>query len=127
MPSFASDALVPGSERAVENVGDRLMQDIVRDLGHGPARLPSVHPDSQSPRPAVAGETPLKPPSGVALIDQLCDAADAQDRLQKIETLSRIVAAGQEAEIARLRAENERLQAELKKAESSAITTAGQE
>ena len=118
---FASDAVIPGSERAYDQVNNRLMREIVRDLGHGPARLPSVHPDSQSPpRSEPASPVPLKPPSGIALIDRMCAAADAQDRLQKIEALSRTVTnlkADQDAEIARLEAELARLETELKKAE----------
>jgi len=114
-----SDQLIPGSERAYEIVNDRLMRDIVKDLGHGPARLPSVHPDAQAPRAEAAHPVPLKPPAGIDLIDRMCLAADKQDRIAKLEALSRTVAilqADRDAEIASLRAEVERLQGELKKA-----------
>src|SRR5262249_39785578 len=124
MPVFVSDLLLPGSERAVESVNTKLVRDIVRDLGHGPARLPTVDPSSQSPRPVEPTMTPLRPPAGIDLIDKMCLAADAQDRLQKMEALSRTITnlqADRDAEIARLQAEIERLQAELKKAESSTI------
>jgi hypothetical protein len=52
-------------------------------------------------------------------IDRMCAAADKQDRIAKIEALARTIAnlqAGQDAEIARLKEENARLQAELAKA-----------
>src|SRR5262249_39303966 len=118
-PQFVSDRLVPGSERAVENVDTKLMREIVRDLGHGPARLPSVHPDAQAPRAVGSMETPLRQPAGIEHIDRMCAAADKQDRIAKIEVLSRTIAnlqAGQDAEIARLKEENAHLQAELVKA-----------
>jgi len=72
------------------------MRDIVRDLSHGPARLPSVHPDDQAPRVVEPTTTPLRLPAGIALINKMCEAADAQDRAAKMETLARV-------EIARLR------------------------
>src|SRR5262249_13777853 len=112
MPSFVDDRLVPGSERAVEIVGDRLMRDIVKDFRHGPARLPLVHPDA--PRPAESAPQPaLKPPPGVPLIDKMCLGADAQERLVKIEALSRAVAtlqAGYDNKVKRLEEEIARLQ-----------------
>jgi len=120
-----SDQLIPGSERAYEIVNDRLMRDIVKDLGHGPARLPSVHPDAQAPRAEAAQPVPLKPPSGIGLIDRMCLAQDAQDRLAKIEVLARTVANFQAAhdakvEIKRLEAEVVRLKEEVKKAAEAA-------
>ena len=114
-PQFVSDRLVPGSERAVENVDTKLMREIVRDLGHGPARLPSVHPDAQAPR-SETQPTPLSSPPGINLIDRMCDAADAQDRAARLETLAKTIANLRAEEIARLQAENVRLQAELDKA-----------
>jgi len=63
-------------------------------------------------------------PAGVRHVDAIANAFTEQDRLAKITELSRMVAnlqADRDAEIARLKAEAERLQAELKKAETSAI------
>jgi hypothetical protein len=129
--SIPDDRLVPGSERAYDQVNDRLMREIVRDFRHGPASLPSIPADRQAP-PRIDEPPPstLKPPSGIGLIDAMCAAADQQDRLAKITEMARTVAALQanyDSKVARLEAEIERLQSELKKAESSAITTAGQE
>ena len=97
----------------------RVWRDIVSDRTR--RGLPSIHPDQQSPPPGSGWRDPvaLKPPAGIGLIDKMCAAADAQDRLAKVESLARTIAAleaGQEAEIARLRAEVVRLEAELKKA-----------
>ena len=76
-----------------------------------------MHPDAQAPRGSGWTDQPtLKPPRGIELIDKMYAAADAQDRLAKVESLATTVASLQADEIARLRAENERLQAELKKA-----------
>jgi hypothetical protein len=129
--SIPDDRLVPGSEKAYAQVGDRLMREIVRDFAHGPARLPTVDPSSQAPpRIDEPPRTALKPPSGIDLIDRMCAAADERDRVAKITEMARTVAALQadhDSKVARLEAEIQRLQSELKKAESSAITTAGQE
>jgi hypothetical protein len=125
-PLKPDDRMLPGSERAYDAVNDRLIRDIVKDFAHGPARLPSVHPQDQAPRGSGWTEQPtLKPPSGIELIDRMCLAADQQERLAKIEALARTVASLQAAhdaeiaEIKRLEAEVVRRKEEVKKAEAA--------
>jgi uncharacterized small protein (DUF1192 family) len=116
--SKPDDRYIPGSERAYDQVNDRLWRDIVSDRTR--RGLPSVDPSSQAPpRIDEPPPTALKPPSGVNLIDKMCAAADQQDRLARITEMARTVAALQandDARIARLQGEIVRLEAELKKA-----------
>jgi uncharacterized small protein (DUF1192 family) len=76
--------------------------------------LPSVSPE---PRTVGSGwRNPAALPSGTQYVDAICESFAQQDRLAKIEALSKTVANLQADEIARLKAEIERLEAELKKA-----------
>jgi hypothetical protein len=86
MPSFADDRLVPGSERAVEIVGDKLMREIVHDFAHGPASLPLVDPSAQAPpRNENAGApAPLRSPSGLKYCDAIAESFAHKDRMAQI-------------------------------------------
>ena len=120
MPSFADDRLVPGSERAVEIVGDKLMREIVHDFAHGPASLPLVDPSAQAPpRNENAGApAPLALPPGIGLIDAMCNAASERERLEKILELNRrlqSLQALQDAKIYALENQLKELEERLKK------------
>ena len=120
MPLKPDDGMLPGSERAYDQVNDRLWRDIVSDRTR--RGLPTVDPSSQAPpRIDEPQPVPLKPPAGIELIDKMCLAQDQQDRLARITEMARTVAALQandDARVARLEAEIERMQGELKKAEA---------
>ena len=69
----------------VRGVPDRLVADIRRD-NQGPSgpcsMIPADLTTAERPRPqSTPGWVPLSNPPGVPIIDQLCDAADAADRL----------------------------------------------
>jgi hypothetical protein len=121
MPFFPNDKLIPGSERAYEAVNNRQWNDIVRDLRNGPSALPIVTPE---PHPVGSGwvdPKPLGPPEGDRYVGQICDAFSAQERVAKIEELTRRVAnlqSARDAEIKELKDEVARLQAELAKVAS---------
>jgi|SRR6188472_4320189 hypothetical protein len=66
---------------ALRAVDDNLVRDLVADFRHGPSAPSSLTEAKPEPSPArVAVETPLAPPSGVAVCDRLVDVQDALDR-----------------------------------------------
>jgi len=130
-PKFADDRLQPGSEKLVEQVGDKLVREIVGTFFGKPTSLKSVHPQDQAPPPSESAgmPAPLSSPPGIALIDQMCASASEEQRVSRILELSKIVSQLQAArdaetfrlenEIKRKEEEISRLEAALKKAEAA--------
>jgi hypothetical protein len=83
MPSFADHRLVPGSERAVEIVGDKLMAEIVRDL-RKPPELPAVSPEPHAVGSGFRNPAPLTTPSGTRYVDAICESFAERDPMAKI-------------------------------------------
>jgi hypothetical protein len=73
-------------------VPDGLVRQIVNDHRGGPAKLAPLSSDQRGvvgqPEPGWIDAAPLGPPPGQAYIDQLCAAADAEDR---VERLSKVI------------------------------------
>ena len=86
MPLKPDDRLIPGSERAYDQVNTRLMRDIVKDFAHGPASLPSVHPTQQAPPPNenAGAPAPLRSPSGLRYCDAIAESFAHKDRMAQI-------------------------------------------
>jgi|SRR5215469_5268335 len=62
------------------------MRDVIRDAYHGISQSASLIPERQrseedTPRPPSGGTVEIKAPPGINYVDQLCDAADRNDRI----------------------------------------------
>jgi hypothetical protein len=117
--SKPDDRYIPGSERAYDQVNDRLWRDIVSDRTR--RGLPSVDPSSQAPpRSEPPQPAPLSAPPGLAIIDRMVNTVTEEQRLEKILELSKRVSALQamhDARVFQLENQIREMEEALKKAQ----------
>jgi hypothetical protein len=72
-------------------VDDKLMRDIVNDFRQGPSKPSSLAGPGPEPKKGTGwqDEIPLKPPPGIGLVDQLCDAQDRKDKAELVRAINK--------------------------------------
>src|SRR5215472_2196752 len=80
--------------RMAQSLGADVMQDICNDARRSsrPGTViagTDAKPKLKDEEPKGDGVTPLRPPEGISIIDQLCDEQDRRDRVALMETIAR--------------------------------------
>jgi len=67
-----------------EAVPTKLIQDLVKDFRSPTQPSSMIETPKAEPRVVKANETPIGPPPGISIIDQMCDDADRKERIQNM-------------------------------------------
>src|SRR5262249_26160250 len=88
--------------RMAQALSSDVMRDIANDARRSSRPGTVIDGTDAKPKPKAEGPkgdavTPLCPPEGISIIDQLCDEQDRRDRAALMETIARSEAARRKA------------------------------